>query len=370
MLTREELNSVYHLNHTEKADNLPLFIELSALDDPLGHCWLALCYEHGIGVDNDNTKAFELCKRASDLDFPLGHYWLGWYYGNGIGVYHDVYKAIELYTRASDLDFPLGHCWLGWYYEQGIGVDKNMCKAIELYQRASDQDHPLGHCWVGNCYERGIGIGRDISKAIELYQRASYQNYIDGHLFLAKCYMDGIGVDQDVCKAIELYQRAGRQDGFLAYVILGQFYEYGKGVEIEIDVQKSIAFYKKALRVGGWNFVDNYMNIIIRHSNRFTLEELIEIKKLCIENKRLYQRDIIQFCIDKYTTKSASAPYMKLCKTAIDVWEQMTCPICLEELKDQDYLFMTICLHLYHRECVEKQKKCPMCRLELEEINC
>ena len=31
---------------------------------------------------------------------------------------------------------------------------------------------------------------------------------------------------------------------------------------------------------------------------------------------------------------------MKLCKTAINVWEQTTCSICLEDLNERDSLFM------------------------------
>lgn len=54
MLTREELSSKY---------NLPLFIELSANNDPLGHCWLGLLYQYG---KEDISKAVELYTKASE----------------------------------------------------------------------------------------------------------------------------------------------------------------------------------------------------------------------------------------------------------------------------------------------------------------
>ena len=323
MHTRDEFVSTCCLSSN---NNLLTFIILSANNDPLGHCWLGVCYEKGRGVEKDVSKAIELYRRAIDQDSPLGFCYLAVCYEKGNGVEKDVSRAAELYRRASDQDYPLGHCQLGLCYENGEGVEKDVSRAAELYRRASDQDYARGHCSLGLCYENGEGVEKDVSRAVELYQRASDQDYYLGHLWLGACYENGDGVEKNIKQAVLLY--------------------------------------KKAFKLKAEYFVH-----INRNLDNFSLEDLIEIKDMCISHARLDYMDIVQSYIDKHLK---SAAYMKLCKTAIDVWEQTTCPVCLEELNDQDqlHLFMTKCLHLYHSGCVEHLEKCPMCRSELEEINC
>ena len=110
---------------------------------------------------------------------------------------------------------------------------------------------------------------------------------------------------------------------------------------------------------------------------RATIHGHIDIVRLLLEhgaNKYTQAREYtptveIADLLDLYMSRK-SASYMKLCKTAVDVWGQSTCPVCLEELNIQDiHLFMTKCLHLYHKECA-RSVKCPICRSKLEEINC
>ena len=177
---------------------------------------------------------------------------------------------------------------------------KEKANNISLFVKLSSEEDPLGHCWLGACYYNGRGVEKDISEAMKLYRRASDQDYPLGHCWLGLCY-----------------EKSAK------------------------DISKAVILYKKAFKLK-----DEYFVHINRNLGNFSLEDLIEIKDMCISHARLDYRDIVvQSYIEKYLK---SAAYMKLCKN----------------------LFMTKCLHLYHSGCVENQKKCPRCRSELEEINC
>lgn len=198
MLTREQLIIKHELSAAELAENVSLFSDLSSDNDPLGHCWLGMCYYQGTGLKRDKRRAFELYNLASKHDYPLGHCFLGKYFKDE-DAYEYVDNMLELYERASEQDHPLGHCLLGEFYD---------IPEIDLYQRASDQNYPLGHCLLGTCYQYGYGVDKNIDKAVELYQRSVDMGSFKGMHKLGLCYQYGWGVDEDVQKAMTLYKQA------------------------------------------------------------------------------------------------------------------------------------------------------------------
>ena len=277
---------------------------------------------------------------------------------NHAAIFSELEEHIDVFASMSYRDDPVGHCWLGLCCARGAGVEQDDDKAVELYRKASDQDHPLGHCWLGQCYENGVGVEMDYTKAVELYRKASDQDYHLGHCWLGECYENGDGVDKNISKAVELYQRAVDKDSGVGMYYLGCCYEHGNGVDK--DIKKAALLYKQSFKT----FQPAFFSIKL---SNYSLDDLNEIKEMCIS----HSLEHFSASIENYISKHCKSDnYNRICKIGIDVLGQTTCPICLETQSCDDQLFMTKCLHLYHKKCVENQKKCPMCRLDLEEINC
>ena len=62
---------------------------------------LGTCYDFGVGVDEDLTKAFELYEKSALLGFSFGMWSVGNCYKNGSGVAKDISKAKEWYAKSA-----------------------------------------------------------------------------------------------------------------------------------------------------------------------------------------------------------------------------------------------------------------------------
>mgnify|MGYP002508241859 CR=1 FL=1 len=60
-------------------------------------------------------KALELYRAAYDQHYPDGACTLGLCYESGVGVEEDKVRAVELYREAADQGFPPAQCNLGPY---------------------------------------------------------------------------------------------------------------------------------------------------------------------------------------------------------------------------------------------------------------
>ena len=47
-----------------------------------------------------------------------------------------------------------------------------------------------------------------------------------------------------------------------------------------------------------------------------------------------------------------------------DKYDQRKCPICISKYKNEEYVIVLKCRHIYHKDCNHKSiTKCPICRL-------
>ncbi len=269
----------------------------------------------------DMIDNIDKIKSLANQNHPIGQAYLGVCYERGYGVEKDMPKAAKLYTKSANQNHPLGQACLGVCYEYGYGVEKDIVKAIELYTKSANQNHPLGRAYLGECYERGHGVEKDMMKAIELYTKSANQNHPIGQLYLGSCYKYGYGVEKDMMKAIELYTKS-----------------YG---------QQPHSF-KRILNI----------------TNNCSYEQLLKIYEIAKYHNISRDRKCIEAELKKY---KKSHNYIKIASYIMA--NDSMCSICYEEI-DMIQVYLTKCLHYYHRICVKSQTKCPLCREDLEEINC
>src|SRR5687767_7422945 len=94
------------------------------LDDEMAQYNLGNCYENGIGVKKDETKAFEYYKKSAEKGYNMAQNKLGILYESK-GTEKDLKKAIYWYSKAAENGNQFAQYNLGIFYENGIGVEKD-----------------------------------------------------------------------------------------------------------------------------------------------------------------------------------------------------------------------------------------------------
>ena len=186
------VNCLYGVNG-EKKDPQKAFYWFSqtAEDDPAGLYWRALCYDNGLGVDQDEDRACRLYQESAAHGYTPALCNLGVCYESGQGVEKDPAKAVELYRQAADQGYPMGRCNLGVMYFFGQGVEKDQKKAAYCFAQAAEQRLPRAQYLLGVCCEFGDGVERDVSRALALYREAADAGYPDAQCALGVLYRLG-----------------------------------------------------------------------------------------------------------------------------------------------------------------------------------
>ncbi|GBB86952.1 hypothetical protein RclHR1_01340019 [Rhizophagus clarus] len=123
----------YLLNCKDRQQNIVIF--------------LAKLYQHGIGTEKNEIKAFELYKEAYEKNHISSMYMLGHCYKYGIGTENNDSKAFEKHAKETMLtpSANRGHVNsisnLGYCYQFGIGTKKDEIEAIKLYKKAAERSN-------------------------------------------------------------------------------------------------------------------------------------------------------------------------------------------------------------------------------------
>ena len=99
--------------------------------------WLGYCYQHGLGVAQNDTTAVEWYQKAADGKLAIAENNLGLMYLSGKGVAQDYGKAFDLFERSANQGYDWGMNNLGGLYEKGWGTEPDMAKALFLYRQAA-----------------------------------------------------------------------------------------------------------------------------------------------------------------------------------------------------------------------------------------
>ena len=100
---------------------------------------LAQLYRLGLGVQQDDAKAFELYEQAANRGSADAQVNVAFQLLTGKGVEQDREQAASWFAKASDRGNALAQYNLGLMYEKGIGVEQDRDFATELYRISADQ---------------------------------------------------------------------------------------------------------------------------------------------------------------------------------------------------------------------------------------
>ena len=228
---------------------------------------LGICFANGIGVRTNERLAYEWAKKAAEVGDTTAMLNLGICYRTGIGVEPNERLALEWVKSAAELGDASAMDNLGFYYEIGCGVEPNEYKAFEWFQRAAEANHATAMGHLAFCYEKGFGVEPDEDKAFEYFQKGAEAGDATAMRNLGICYRTGAGVKPDENKALEWLFKASHADDPTAMAHLGVCFEEGIGVETD----KHVAF-KWFLKAAEANYPPVMVNLGVSYQNGIGVE--------------------------------------------------------------------------------------------------
>jgi TPR repeat protein len=132
-----------------------------------------LFHEGAPGLKKSPERAAKLYEAAAKQNHAEAQNWLGYCYQHGLGVAQDDAKAVEWYRKSADAKLPMAENNLGLMYLSGKGVEQDYRKAFELFERSANQGYDWGMNNLGGLYEKGWGTEQDMAKALFLYREAA-----------------------------------------------------------------------------------------------------------------------------------------------------------------------------------------------------
>ena len=149
-------------------------------------CFLALCYDGGLGVPKTPDAALRLMKQAS-LTLPNAMADLGAWYHIGHLVPKDPKQAEKLLTEAANAGDAYAQAFLGQ-----ILLQADPKTAVGWYLKAANQHYGSAEFALYTCYTYGTGVPPDQAQALKWLKEAA-SHLPQAQLLLALDYWNGTG---------------------------------------------------------------------------------------------------------------------------------------------------------------------------------
>lgn len=169
---------------------------------------------------NESEKAFAYFKKAAE------HNWynegLGICYEMGIGVEENETEAFKYYTLAANDGNVTGMFRTGLCYYNGVGVKQNYAEAYRWFTDAAGNENIMAAYYLGKMMMYGEGCEPDPETGIQWLQKAAEKNYNKAQFELGNAYLTGKGVEENAEKAMEWYELAAENGNENALKITGR----------------------------------------------------------------------------------------------------------------------------------------------------
>lgn len=116
-------------------------------------------YMNGLGVDQDNSKAFALLSKAAAAGLPGAEVNLGYLYSTGRGVAKDLYQFIVWSVKAGEKGAPIALANIANAYFRGGALPQDNDQAAYYMFVAMERSTPLQK-------QRYVGVSNNILRAV------------------------------------------------------------------------------------------------------------------------------------------------------------------------------------------------------------
>ncbi|KAH3745128.1 3-carboxymuconate cyclase [Pelomyxa schiedti] len=257
----------YKLGAIDKA--ISLWTMATEMHDPeRAMIHLGSCYQHGMGVECNPTKAVSLYNAAANEDPDLSWH-MGLCYLHGEGVPRDWPKAVALLQQSHSGE---AQAYLGWCHLWGCGVERDVTKAVSLLTSLThNQFNPIANAFLGYCYERGIGVEIDLDKAKHLYSCEENEDAEALRVLGMYCLRGDCGAPIDKKAAAAYFKRGAEKCDPVSRFHFGVCLRDGDGVECNVD--EAHCWLEKAAKSGHRGASNILENIACNSPHSVRLEE-------------------------------------------------------------------------------------------------
>lgn len=190
---------------------------------------LGVCYQYGISVDKNNSKAFELFKKAAAQNSGDAFAMLAHQYN----LKREFNKMFEMAEKAAELNSALGYVWMATCYNNGFGCDMSRNKYFYWMEKAGERGI-VGAQW---CLATNYIEEEKFQKVTYWAEKAAEEGVIEAQCLIGQMYLFGNqpGVKKDKQKGLMWLQMAADQNDQKAQVFLGMEYceDYNSSGEVQ-----------------------------------------------------------------------------------------------------------------------------------------
>jgi TPR repeat protein len=149
-------------------------------------------YEHGLGVEIDETEALRWMEEASRLRDPQALFSLGmWHKSGSLGLPASSKTANRFLLEAAQLGEPNAQCQYALQLLEGQGVARNQEAAVNWLKKAVRQKHPQAIYHLSLCFRDGIGVKKNETDYLRNLKKSADLKYSDAQCALGLHYLSG-----------------------------------------------------------------------------------------------------------------------------------------------------------------------------------
>lgn len=168
-------------------DDIGALLEKAKQGDAEAQYALAVVFDTGDGLPEDDKKAIEWYRRAAAQGHMHAQHNLGISYANGEGVERNVVQAVLWYRQAAAQGNTNSQYNLGLLHAIGQGpVRRNDGEALRWFRQAAEHGHAKAQSNLGAMYALGLGGEKNLVLAYKWFTLA------------ANAYPQGEGREQEL----------------------------------------------------------------------------------------------------------------------------------------------------------------------------
>lgn len=191
---------------------------------------LSVCYELGVGVEENAQKAFFGLKQAAENGLSYAYYPLAYRYYISDGTKPNREKAIYWAQKAACLE---------------NASTQDACTLLEKLQQTTEDN--LWMTYAAKCEEQP----EKQTEAFQIYQKLAQAKNPEAMYCLSYWYQEGCGTEQNPIEAMRWLNCAAENGEQLAYYPLAWLYANADAAQQ--DLQKALYWAEKAACVEGEN---------------------------------------------------------------------------------------------------------------------
>jgi TPR repeat protein len=226
----------------------PYYEKAVALEYPGAYEALAKMYRQGLGVGEDERRAFQLYQQGALLGVPSAKDGLAAMYKEGWGVAPSAELSLYWRELAAGDNFAPSFDALSSIYRKGTFGTKDVTKAFEYAHLGAMLGDSNAMMNLGRLYLTGDGVAADEASGIRWLTEATERGNVFAPYHLADLYLRGNGVEKDPIEALELLELSADRGFEWALYRLGRFHEEGYGGSV--NPEEAYYYFSLAVAAG------------------------------------------------------------------------------------------------------------------------